>query len=229
MKIGVIIAAAGRGTRIKSKTPKQFLPLLNKTVIAWTIGKFSQIKNIHQLVVVVPPNLKKNYQQHIPVRMRDRTRIVPGGKRRYDSVKAGLRALSTECGLVVIHDAARPLILKKDIDRCIAQAKKWGASIAAAPCSDTIKSATAHGFVSKTLDRACLWRAQTPQVFKRSIIDRAFKSRSKTECTDDAQLVERMRKKVRIVPVGPYNIKLTYRDDFVFAEHMLKKQSRQQA
>ena len=215
-----IIVASGRGTRMTSKVPKQFLPLCGRPILEWTVQSFLKTGCMHELIIVLPKDFLGAYK---PKRTYARTviRTVTGGRRRVDSVKAGLRAVSAVCDMVAIHDAVRPLIKPRDIVRCINAAKKYGSAIAAAPCSDTVKRSTKKGFVKDTLDRSDMWLVQTPQVFKKKILTGGFKG-ILPDVTDDSQIIERMGKKVKIIPVGKYNRKITYQEDLIYAETVLR-------
>lgn len=222
MKTEVIIVAAGRGTRMQARLPKQFLKISGKTVLEWSLRAFLNVHGIKKLILVLPQLYTRRYSKYISPDIRKKVVLVEGGKRRIDSVKAGYRYVSPDCEIVLIHDAVRPLIRESDIKKCIAECKKHGAAIAAAPCADTVKQARADGCVHKTLDRSCIWLIQTPQVFKKKYLDNALNKKNIPDVTDDAQLIERMGKKVKLVDVGAYNRKITYPADLVWAENYLK-------
>lgn len=223
MNIAVIIVASGSGSRMNAHIPKQFLPLRGKTVLDWTIKLFLTLPNIHEIILVLPPSYIAKYKKYLSKsRPGPMFHIIAGGKRRVDSVKAGLGAVSKESDIIVIHDGVRPLTLPQDIKRCIDSGRRWGAAIAAAPCTDTVKRSNKNGFVHDTLDRTCVWLVQTPQVFKKEILTSIFKKNRISDVTDDSQLIEKIGKKVKIVPVGSYNRKITYSEDLVYAESVLK-------
>jgi 2-C-methyl-D-erythritol 4-phosphate cytidylyltransferase len=222
MNCAGIIVAAGRGERIKSKTPKQFISISGKTLLEWTLHALTRSRLLKEIIVVLPSEYisafeKRFCRQHNPL-----IRIVAGGKRRVDSVKKGLMAVSKESDLVLIHDAARPFIKTQDIQRCIDAAQRYNAAIAAAPASDTVKYAAPHAFVHKTLDRSRVWLVQTPQVFKRSLLEKVFKTSPLPDVTDDAQLVEASGSRIKLVAVGSYNKKITYPEDLAYAKQILK-------
>ena len=149
------------------------------------------------------------------------TDVCAGGRRRQDSVAAGLKRLNN-CQWVVIHDGARPLVTRDLIERGLEAAKETGAAVAAIPVTDTIKIAGDDGIVLETPPRQNLWAVQTPQVFRVDIITRAYKQ-AKDEVTDDASLVEGLGYKVKLY-MGAYdNIKITNPDDLALAEVLLKE------
>jgi 2-C-methyl-D-erythritol 4-phosphate cytidylyltransferase len=200
---------------------KVFAPLGGKPVLSRVLAAFEQCESISQIIVVVSKaNLEKcreliaknNYSRPIEV--------CAGGKRRQDSVAAGLKQLK-DCDWVVIHDGARPLVTKELIERGLEAAKETGAAAAAVPVTDTIKVADDDRIVRQTPPRQNLWAVQTPQVFRAGIISKAYQE-AKGEVTDDASLVEALGNKVKLY-MGSYdNIKITTGSDLLVAEALLR-------
>jgi 2-C-methyl-D-erythritol 4-phosphate cytidylyltransferase len=148
--------------------------------------------------------------------------FVIGGIRRQDSVYNGLKAVSKRSDWVLIHDSARPFIESKSINKVILAAKKSGAAILAVKPKATIKLSHKRNIVSKTLDRDKLWEVQTPQVFKKSLILKAYRKYSKSNVTDDASLVEKLGKRVVVVEGDYRNIKITTAEDLLVAGLIIK-------
>ena len=148
-----------------------------------------------------------------------------GGERRQDSVAAGLQHLDRDWTWVVVHDAARPLVTPGLVERGLKAAAEVGAAVAAVPVADTIKLAGADGTVKQTLERGSLYAVQTPQVFRRDIIDTAY-HRVTGDATDDASLVERAGYRVRLFPGDHDNIKVTTPEDLVVAAALWKERQR---
>ncbi len=148
--------------------------------------------------------------------------LVAGGAERTDSVAAGLAALGPECTTVLVHDGARPFVERAVIDAVIAHARAGEGAVAAVRVSDTLKQASADDAtrIARTVPRDGLWRAQTPQGFPRSVLERAYASAEAAggAPTDDAALVERPGVAVRLVPDSPRNLKVTTADDLALAE-----------
>lgn len=146
--------------------------------------------------------------------------IVAGGRERSDSVAAGLRALPSDCEIVLVHDGARPFVERRVIDAVIAHARAGDGAVAAVPVSDTLKAQAAEDptRVSRTVARDGLWRAQTPQGFPRRLLEQAYAQARHTTTTDDASLVEACGAVVRLVPDSPRNLKITTREDLALAE-----------
>ena len=213
MKISVIITAAGYGKRMGK--PKQFLPILGRPLLEWTVSVFKKIKEINQIILVVNKEDIKS-AENLGVE------VVEGGKERQDSVKNGLDRVAEDTDLVLIHDGARPLITREIILKAIKECEKHGAVIVGVPVKDTIKKVQAEDIILETIDRTSLWAAQTPQVFKYAIIKRAYDN-IKGIATDDSKLVEDLGYKVKMI-LGSYeNLKITTPEDLILAEAMLRQ------
>ncbi len=217
MKAAAIIVAGGSGKRFGSALPKQFLPLCGKPVFIWSVEAFLELKEFKQIVVVVPSDMLKK----LSVKYKNII-FVQGGKERFDSVKAGLSLINKDIDFVAVHDAARPLICKKDIASVLKAAQKTGAAIAAEKTKDTIKTVK-NGFVINTLNRSILWNAQTPQIFKTNLILKAYSGKVPKNTTDDSQLMERLKVKTVVVETLSPNFKITAKDDLEAAKNIIMK------
>ncbi|OGS21971.1 MAG: 2-C-methyl-D-erythritol 4-phosphate cytidylyltransferase [Elusimicrobia bacterium RIFOXYA2_FULL_40_6] len=220
MFISSIIVAGGSGKRFGSK--KQYHQLNGKPVVLWAIEKFAQVSD--EVILILPKEDIKYFQQKWGKKY-PALKIYGGGKERRQSVENGLNKISTEARLVAIHDGARPLISKTDIQSCIRAASKHGAAICAVAASDTVKLSDNSGNIKQTIDRKKVFLAQTPQIFKRNIILEAFKRKKLLNCTDDAQMVEVTGKKVRLVSTTSPNIKITTKADILIAEKLINRGS----
>jgi len=219
-KVGAIIVAAGSSRRMGG-IDKVFVPLGGKPILARVIDTFQKCKLVDQIVVVVnAKNIEKCRKLVAEERWSKVSDVCAGGRRRQDSVAAGLKLLN--CQWVVIHDGARPLVTKDLIERGLEAAEETGAAIAAIPVTDTIKVAGDDRIVRQTPPRQNLWAVQTPQVFRFDIIARVYEQ-TKGEVTDDASLVERLGYKVKLYMSAYDNIKITNSDDLALAEVLLKK------
>jgi 2-C-methyl-D-erythritol 4-phosphate cytidylyltransferase len=219
-KVGTIIVAAGSSRRMGG-IDKVFAPLNGRPVLARVLSTFAGCDQVDQIVVVVSEkNLERCRKLIAEEEWPKPIEVCAGGRRRQDSVTAGLSRLNN-CQWVVIHDGARPLVTRDLIERGLRVARETGAAVAAVPVTDTIKIADDDGIVLKTPVRQNLWAVQTPQVFRFDIIARAYEQ-AKGEVTDDASLVERLGYKVKLY-MGAYdNIKITNPDDLALAEVLLK-------
>jgi len=213
-KCAAVIVAGGSGKRYGSKSPKQFLKLSGVPMFMWSVKAFKKTPGFSQIILVAPKDRLARLQS---IGRAEGFQVVGGGKERSDSVRAGLKALKDDISIVAIHDAARPLIKRETISRAVECAKKYGSAIVSVPARDTVKFAP-KGSILKTIPRDTIWLAQTPQVFKRPLIQKAYSKLKGAKVTDDAQVMERVSRGVRVV-MGDYNnIKITDREDLKAAE-----------
>ncbi|MGD9117468.1 MAG: 2-C-methyl-D-erythritol 4-phosphate cytidylyltransferase [Dehalococcoidia bacterium] len=217
-QVSAIIVAAGESRRMNG-IDKVLAPLAGRPVIAHVLSVFDSCKSIDHIVLVV------NQKSFEPCRKLTAGLSTPidlclGGKRRQDSVAAGLKQLK-DCDWVVIHDGARPLVTKALIEEGLNAAKETGAAVAAVPVTDTIKIAGEDRIVLETPPRQNLLAVQTPQVFLPGIISKAYQQ-AKGEATDDAVLVEEAGYKVKLYMGSYQNIKITTPQDLLVAEALLK-------
>jgi len=220
-KVGAIIVAAGSSRRMGG-IDKVFVPLGGKPALVWVLDVFESCELVNQIVVVVSEkNLERCRQLISGEGWSKAIEVCAGGRRRQDSVAAGLKRLK-DCQWVVIHDGARPLVTKDLIERGLKAAEETGAAIAAIPVTDTIKIADGNRIVHQTPPRQNLWAVQTPQVFRFDIITRAYEQ-IKSDATDDASLVEKLGYRVKLYMSAYDNIKITNLDDLALAEVLLKK------
>ena len=224
--VSAIFPAAGRGSRMKANRNKILLELAGETILVQTLKKFAKVDRISNLIVAVAEDEiplistlleSKNFSKPI--------QIVAGGSERQFSIFNAIKFVPPESEIVLVHDAARPLVSIETINRVINAAIEFGGSIAAVPEKNTIKIATEDQFVQKTLPRNRLWEIQTPQAFRREIIEQAYESAMSENFlgTDDSSLVERIGAPVKIVESDPYNIKITTPDDLLFAEEFFRR------
>jgi 2-C-methyl-D-erythritol 4-phosphate cytidylyltransferase len=228
MKVSAIIVAAGKGLRFMEGARKQFFSLAGKPVLCHTLDKFEASPAVHSIILVVGQDEKDYCLKEIVEKYRYSkvSQIVGGGKRRQDSVKNGIDALSPDAGIVVIHDGVRPFVTDEMIEKSVHSAMEVGASVTAVPVKDTIKLSGPDGMVSKTLERDALWQVQTPQAFQVGLIKDAYQkaARDGFTGTDDASLVERLGLKVHLLPGSYSNIKITTPEDLTLAQMLLQTQ-----
>jgi 2-C-methyl-D-erythritol 4-phosphate cytidylyltransferase len=226
MKADAVIVSAGKGHRFMEGRKKQFHLLAGKPILAHTLDKFETCPLIHSILLVVGQEDMDYCMKEIIEKYHYRkiSKIVPGGKRRQESVKNGIDALSKDVEVVVIHDGVRPFVTKAMIEESIHSAIRFGAVVVAMPVKETIKMAHSDGTVLKTLDRESLWQIQTPQTFQTNLIKEAFHKATEDGFigTDDASLVERLGVKVHILPGSYTNIKITTTEDLMLAHLFLK-------
>lgn len=224
MHVAVIIAAGGRGVRFGGARPKQWLELGGQTILARSVAAFDRHQQVQELVIVLPPGTLASGEFAKPVAAKT-VRFVEGGVRRQDSVANGFAAISDEAEIVLVHDAARPLVSSEIISRTIAAAAESGAAIAAVPVHDTVKETVQRDrqtVVIRTLPRETLYLAQTPQGFRRDVLAAAValgqQQDDEAAATDEAMLAERAGYTVAIVAGDPTNLKITTEGDLRRAE-----------
>lgn len=216
--LSAIILAAGQGLRLKAAGPKPLVKIGKLPAIIYSLRSLDGHADIDEIIMVVSAGNQQAITKAIGSYSFKKIKVfVLGGKRRQDSVYNGLKEVSIKSNWVLIHDAARPFIDHKSITEVIRAAKKTGAAILGVPAKATIKSIKFNRLVDRTLDRSNLWEIQTPQVFKKELILRAYAEHSKKNVTDDASLVEKLGKKIKIVPGSYENIKITTPEDLLFA------------
>jgi 2-C-methyl-D-erythritol 4-phosphate cytidylyltransferase/2-C-methyl-D-erythritol 2,4-cyclodiphosphate synthase len=227
MHVAVIIAAGGRGTRFGGALPKQWLTLAGRTMLEHSVAAFARHREVGEIVVVVPPDaLAADAPTPLPPSSESKPmQYVAGGARRQDSVANGFAAISPQAEIVLVHDAARPLVSEGVISRTIAAAAESGAAIAAVPVHDTVKQAQADQagvpFIARTLPRETLHLAQTPQGFRRDVLAAAIAFSGEADVTDEAGWAERAGYPVRLVLGDPDNMKITTERDLSRAEAAL--------
>ena len=205
-----------------SSVKKPYLDLGDKPILVQTIGAFDQNPVIDTISVIVDStDLEMCHARVIaPNAFQKVGDLVVGGQTRQASVFNGLQSLPNDADCVIVHDGVRPFVTDRMIFACIEAADEWGAAVAAVPAKDTIKMASADGFVVDTPDREKVWAVQTPQAFRTSVLldAHAFANREGITATDDASLVEQLGFKVRIVPGSDSNLKITTPEDLIIAE-----------
>ncbi len=223
--VTAIFPAAGASRRMGAGTNKIFLELDGESVLVRTLKTFSQSARVNFLIVVTN-------EIEIVTEMLNGTpdlkpfKVTAGGSERQYSIANGLKLLPPETEIVLVHDAARPLVNLETIEKVIDAAEKFGGAIAAVPEKNTIKIIDSEGFVKSTPPRADLVAVQTPQGFKKEILLHAYEQAAKDNFlgTDDASLVERIGGKVKIVTSSYKNIKITTPEDIQIAESFLRSE-----
>ena len=213
-----LVVAAGRGERLGSGGPKAFVALAGRPMLDWSIDALRQVAAVEQIVVALPEGFEAPQG----------TIGVVGGAARSQSVLNALAAADPRAEVVVVHDAARPLVSAELIEACIAaldQDGRWDGAIAAAPVKDTVKRSADGVGVLETPARSELWAVQTPQVFRREALESAL-GRSEAElaaASDDAMLVEADGGRVRLVHCESENFKVTTAADLALAEQLRRE------
>ncbi len=215
-----LLLAAGSGERLGAGAPKAFADLGGRPLLEWSLEALAASSAIERIVVALPPGRSEGFADVSG----SEVVTVEGGASRSESVRAALSAAG-DGDPVLVHDAARPLLTADLVDMTLDELdrSRADAAVLAAPVTDTIKRADADLSVVETLDRSGLWAIQTPQVFRRAVLERALDADSAAiaAATDDAWLVERAGGSVRIVPGPAENLKVTSSLDLRLAELVL--------
>ncbi len=223
--VAVIIVAAGAGTRAGPGEPKQFRAIIGVPLLLRTLRPFTSHPAVGQVVVTLPAAYAKQPPEWLGVMRGERLMIVPGGETRADSVRAGLKVISSAAAIVLVHDGARPFVERQTIDAVLARARTGVGAAAAVPVRDTIKEVVDAHRVVRTVARSSLWRAQTPQGFPRAMLEAAYARFAAGDPvpTDDAELCERAGFPVEVVPDSEHNLKVTTSEDFRIAEALARE------
>ena len=224
--IGVVIAAAGSGTRMGLKQAKQFLELDGKPVLVHSLAAFQRSPVVDHIVVSARREDIETVRSWVTARSLSKVlHIVEGGQQRQDSVWNGIQIMKNHpTDILLVHDAVRPFIDLQLISSVTAAACSFGAAVPGVQLKDTIKSASEEGFVRNTLDRRGIWLIQTPQAFQFHLLWKAYEAAMTNGFygTDDAALAERCGQKVKIVEGNSMNIKITTPEDFALAEQIAR-------
>ncbi len=216
-EVGVVIAAGGSATRFGGTTNKLLRNLDGIPLIAHCLRTFLTVLPADQMVVVIPPGQGAEFHGALRAGGLDpkAIRCVGGGERRQDSVGNGLRALPSPLTIVAVQDAARPYSSQSLIKDCLESARRHGSGVAARRVVDTIKVADSAGRVQRTLDRNLLWATETPQVFRRELLEAAYRQANAQglAVTDEAQAVEILGQPVHLVEHREPNPKITFASD----------------
>lgn len=228
-KFWVIVPAAGSARRMGAAVPKQYLPLAGRTVIEWSLAPFLAHERSAGIVIALAEQDSRWPQMELAREAKIMT--TSGGAERMDSVLAGLGVLQSKAASddwVLVHDAARPCLSASDLDRLLEELSDDAVGgLLAAPVVDTLKRADESGRVAQTVAREKLWRALTPQMFRRDILQRALAdARARgLSVTDEAQAVEALGLQPKLVAGDADNIKITLPDDLARAERILRSRS----
>lgn len=229
--IAVILPAAGASTRFGGLEKKPFVTLAGRPVWQRSAELFWSRREVVAVRVVVSPEDESSFREryrHVLAFLDVDAKIIPGGSERFESVANALATIPESVELVAIHDAVRPLCTSTLIDAVFEAAHEHGAAMLAVPVVDTLKKVNPDHVVTGTVDRAGVWAAQTPQVFRRDWLVEAYAQRSNLNVpiTDDAQLLEACGRVVRVVPGAAQNLKITTRGDLELAEALLANRAK---
>ena len=222
----VIIVAAGSSQRMGFD---KLLALLgDRPVLAHTIDAFERTESVNEIILMARPERVSEFEELVRQNVFRKVRhVISGGERRQDSVRAGLERVSAETTFIAVHDAARPLVTPEQIERVFALARAHGGAALAEPITSTLKRADENRVVTGGVPRENLYTMQTPQIFARDLLDRAYAAvaANKLSVTDEVSAVEHLGEKVVLLPNEEWNIKITYPRDLLLAQAALARRS----
>jgi len=218
-RITALVPAAGVGARMNAALVKPFLEIKARPIVFYALQTLQRHPLIDEIVLIFHKERLEEARGLVKkYRLSKVSRVIAGGATRKDSVRNGLEVVGSRTDLVVIHDGVRPFVDEASVTRVIEEARSSGAAVLGVPVKATVKRVDKHLEVDATLRREQLWEIQTPQVFDRELIQKAYLRASKTAAPDDSALVEMMGKRVKVVMGSYFNIKITTQEDLVFAE-----------
>jgi len=230
MRVTAIVPAAGAGSRIAEKKGirKPFLILNSKPILIHTLVALERSSAIDDIIAAVHKDDVARCESALRrYGLKKIVRVIAGGKTRFESVRNALFSVESDSGIIIVHDGVRPIIDRAIITRCVKACGRFGAAVCGVPAKSTHKIVWSNLTVAATLDRRRLYDIQTPQVFKRDIILKAYKryaGRKRSDgITDDSMLVERLGYKVKVVPGSYENIKITTPQDLILTKILLKE------
>lgn len=226
--VGVVIVAAGSGSRVGGAELKQFRWIAGKPMLLHSVQRFQARRDVALVVCVLPKEFAGDPPPWLFQADVDRLLVSTGGATRGESVYSGLEDLDERCAIALVHDAARPFVDDATIDRVVAAARAGTGAVPGLPVVDTLKAAGDDGRVERTVPRDRLWRAQTPQGFPRGMIEEVYERarRERVAATDDAALCERYGHPVVVVAGSELAVKITDEGDFARAEALFAAQVR---
>ncbi|MDF2724388.1 MAG: ispD [Paenibacillus sp.] len=224
-RAGVIVVAAGKGTRMGTAESKQYLQLRGKPILVHTLQKFQRIAAVEAIVLVTGSGDLERCRDYIgQYALTKVAAVVAGGAERQHSVRIGLDHLPDGIEVAAVHDGVRPLVAESSVTACLRKAEEAGGAVLAVPVKDTIKVVDRSGRIESTPDRRSLWAVQTPQAFQLELLRQAHEQAERDGFlgTDEAMLVERLGHPVHVVEGTYTNIKITTPDDLTWAERLLE-------
>lgn len=226
-KVWAIVVAGGAGTRFGGAEPKQFVLVAGRPVSVWALAPFLDHPSIRAVTLVVPEEYAQSPPAWLARLADDGVYVAVGGRTRTDSVRSGLATADPAAEVVIVHDGARPLVTADAISRVLDAVEEGRGAIAGRPVRDTLKAVSEDGRVLRTVDRSGLWRAETPQAFPRTLLERAYRQAAQDRVTasDCAGLCERYGMDVIAVEISEPNVKVTTSADLEVVEAWLRHRS----
>lgn len=226
INVNAIITAAGSGSRMNLNKSKQFLKIGEMTVLERTVNKFISSKYIDNIYIIAKAEDFDFIEKEILKNIKNKKsiKLIEGGSSREESTFCGIKAINDKNSLVVCHDSARPFVSTSLIDEVIEKALIYGAVITAVKEIDSVKKIS-DGFVKETLDRSEIFRIQTPQAFRYALLEESYRKHYNTKgLTDDSSYIEKNGQSIYVVEGAYENIKITTKNDLIFAKALAKEE-----
>jgi 2-C-methyl-D-erythritol 4-phosphate cytidylyltransferase len=220
-----LIVAAGSSSRMGFD--KLIASVADKSVIEHAVDAFEATASVADIIVVTRADRVSEFEGLLRGKTKLR-RVIAGGERRQDSVRAGLQSVNSDAQFIAVHDAARPLVTPDQIESVFRQARKSGAASLADPVTDTLKRVDTELYVTESIDRQQVYAMETPQIFAREILEEAYRLvfAKNLPITDEVSAVEMLGRKVVLVSNGDFNFKITFERDLPMADFVLRERSR---
>lgn len=227
MKFTLIIPCGGIGSRIGAEIPKQYLKIQNKTILNWTLSRFESIESIIQLLIPADDDFIVEIEESIPANFRDKYKITPHGKTRFNSIYNSIEHIDSKSDFVIIHDAVRPFVTSGLITKLMEAVPKYKGVVPYLNPTDTIKAIDRdkkETYIFETIDREMLASVQTPQIFDKSLFVDAYEysNKNRFKGTDDSSILEYSNFLPKLILGETQNLKITTKIDVEIANLLLK-------
>ncbi|PKL78460.1 MAG: 2-C-methyl-D-erythritol 4-phosphate cytidylyltransferase [Ignavibacteriae bacterium HGW-Ignavibacteriae-4] len=228
MKYTLIIPCGGIGERVGAEIPKQYIEVHGKSILNWTLSKFKNFDNIHQLLIPADDNYIEEIEASIPIEFKDIYEITPHGKTRFNSIYNSIKHISPESDYVMIHDAVRPFVTHNLIEKLMTAVQKYNGVVPYLHPTDTIKAIDndkKETYIYETIDREVLASVQTPQIFEKNLYVKAYEysNRNRFKGTDDSSILEYSKFLPKLIIGEMQNLKITTEIDIEIAKIVFKK------
>ena len=227
MKVTLIVPSGGIGERVGADTPKQYLKIGGKSILYWTLSKFTTFSEINQLLIPADDTFKFEIEESIPENFKNKSSITPHGETRFNSIYNSIEHIDNETDYVIVHDAVRPFVDNELISRAIEKVQEYRAVVPYLTPTDTIKkidSDKQEDYIEKTLDRELLAAIQTPQIFEKKLFVDSYEYAKKNQFkgTDDSSILEYSNFFPKLILGNYRNMKITSQIDVDIAKILLK-------
>jgi 2-C-methyl-D-erythritol 4-phosphate cytidylyltransferase len=228
MKYTLIVPCGGIGERVGSEIPKQYIEIHSKKILYWTLSKFKNFEEIHQLLIPADDTYTNEIEDSIPLEFKDKYKITPHGRTRFNSIYNSVEHINPESDYVIIHDAVRPFVTTTLIKKLMTAVQKYNGVVPYLHPTDTIKAIDRdkkETYIYETIDREILASVQTPQIFERNLYIKAYEysNKNRFKGTDDSSILEYSKFLPKLILGEAQNLKITNEIDIAIAKILLEK------